>query len=260
MQTYILILIGILVLLLIGVVYFGWRKIINLEIESNKNKYDIEALRGLLSKLLDGDEIEMNPSFFKKERPYNIQMNASELKNRQFGGADGEESNVDTLHSSDDEEEIPDDESTVSIENIEDEDSDSDTDSDDEDSDEDDEDSDEDDEDDEDSEETENSEKDEKPESKEEEVKVNEPEQEVKEINLEKKEDNQETQKTQENDLEEESKTEVKVVEILNKNVKKFPSESLKNYKAGDVVVSKNDGNKYKVVMYKNQKKWKLIE
>ena len=55
MQTYILILIGILVLLLIGVVYFGWRKIINLEIESNKNKYDIEALRGLLSKLLDGD-------------------------------------------------------------------------------------------------------------------------------------------------------------------------------------------------------------
>ena len=46
----------------------------------------------------------------------------------------------------------------------------------------------------------------------------------------------------------------------LNKNVKKFPSESLKNYKAGDVVVSKNDGNKYKVVMYKNQKRWKLIE
>ena len=59
---------------------------------------------------------------------------------------------------------------------------------------------------------------------------------------------------------EEKSKTEVKVVEILNKNVKKFPSESLKNYKAGDVVVSKNDGNKYKVIMYKNQKKWKLIE
>ena len=72
MQTYILILIGILVLLLIGVVYFGWRKIINLEIESNKNKYDIEALRGLLSKLLDGDEIEMSPSFFKKEKPYTM--------------------------------------------------------------------------------------------------------------------------------------------------------------------------------------------
>ena len=259
MQTYILILIGILVLLLIGVVYFGWRKIINLEIESNKNKYDIEALRGLLSKLLDGDEIEMNPSFFKKERPYNIQMNANELKNKQFGGAD--ESEVETLHSSDDEEEIPEDESTVSIENIEDEDSDSDDDSEDEDEDdsEDEDDDDSDDEDDDDSEdeseeeETENSEKDEKPESKEEEVKVNEPEQEVKEINLEKKEDKQEEQ-------EEESKTEVKVVEVANKNVKKFPSESLKNYKSGDIVVSKNDGNKYKVVMYKNQKKWKLIE
>ena len=261
MQTYILILIGILVLLLIGVVYFGWRKIINLEIESNKNKYDIEALRGLLSKLLDGDEIEMNPSFFKKEKPYNIQMNVNELKNKQFGGAD--ESEVETLHSSDDEEEIPEDESTVSIENIEDEDSDSDEDDSDEEEEEDSEDEDEDDsEDDEDEddsedeseeEETENSEKDEKPESKEEEVKVNEPEQEVKEINLEKKEDKQEEQ-------EEESKTEVKVVEVANKNVKKFPSESLKNYKSGDIVVSKNDGNKYKVVMYKNQKKWKLIE
>lgn len=262
MQTYILILIGILVLLLIGVVYFGWRKIINLEIESNKNKYDIEALRGLLSKLLDGDEIEMNPSFFKKERPYNIQMNASELKKQQFGGAD--ESEVETLHSSDDEEEIPEDESTVSIENIEDEDSDSDEDDedseDDEDDDEDDDSEDdededdsedEDDEDESEEEETDNSEKDEKPESKEEEVKVNEPE--VKEINLEKKEDKQE-------DQEEESKTEVKVVEVANKNVKKFPSESLKNYKSGDIVVSKNDGNKYKVVMYKNQKKWKLIE
>jgi hypothetical protein len=262
MQTYILILIGILVLLLIGVVYFGWRKIINLEIESNKNKYDIEALRGLLSKLLDGDEIEMNPSFFKKEKPYNIQMNANELKNQQFGGADEDESEVETLHSSDEEEEIPEDESTVSIENIEDEDSDSDdeededsdeedSDEDDEDSDEEDEDSDEEDSDDEDS----NSEKDEKTESKDEEVKENETE--VKEINLEKSEDNQETQ---ENDLEEESKTEVKVVEVEKRNVKKFPSESLKNYKAGDVVLSKNDGNKYKVVMYKSQKRWKLID
>ena len=265
MQTYILILIGILVLLLIGVVYFGWRKIINLEIESNKNKYDIEALRGLLSKLLDGDEIEMNPSFFKKERPYNIQMNANELKNAQFGGADEEESEVETLHSSDDEEEIPEDESTVSIENIEDEDSDSDDDEEDEDEDSEDEEdddseeddneeeSDEDEDDDSDKEETENSEKDEKPESKDEEIKVNDSEPEVKEINLEKKEDKQEEQ-------EEEAKTEVKVVEIANKSVKKFPSESLKNYKSGDIVLSKNDGNKYKVVMYKNQKRWKLIE
>ena len=253
MQTYILILIGILVLLLIGVVYFGWRKIINLEIESNKNKYDIEALRGLLSKLLDGDEIEMNPSFFKKERPYNIQMNANELKNAQVGGADEEESEVETLHSSDDEEEIPEDESTVSIENIEDEDSDSDEDDSDEDEDEDDSDEDEDEDDSEDEseeEETENSEKDD-------EVKRDVSETEVKEINLEKTEY---TQEIQENVLEEEAKTEVKVIEVANKNVKKFPSESLKNYKAGDVVVSKNDGNKYKVVMYKNQKKWKHID
>jgi hypothetical protein len=264
MQTYILILIGILVLLLIGVVYFGWRKIINLEIESNKNKYDIEALRGLLSKLLDGDEIEMNPSFFKKDKPYNIQMNANELKNRQFGGGD-EESEVDTLHSSDDEEEIPEDESTVSIENIEDEDSDdSEEDSDDSEEDSDDSEEDSDDSDDSDENSDDSEEDEEKTESKDEESKEDKSEQEseVKEINLEKTEDKQE------NDLEEEDKTEIKVVEVkknkedevANKNVKKIPNESLKSYKAGDVVVSKNDGNKYKVVMYKNQKRWKLIE
>ena len=268
MQTYILILIGILVLLLIGVVYFGWRKIINLEIESNKNKYDIEALRGLLSKLLDGDEIEMNPSFFKKEKPYNIQMNANELKNKQFGGADEEESQVETLHSSDDEEEIPEDQSTVSIENIEDEDSDDsdnsdedeDEDEDDDDSEEDEDDSEEDEDDSEEDEETEqsNSEKDE---NENEVEKESLPEEEVKEIKTEEEKEN--------NKDEEEDKTEVKVIEVekkkedevtANKNVKKFPSESLKNYKSGDVVVSKNDGNKYKVVMYKNQKKWKLID
>ena len=59
----------------------------------------------------------------------------------------------------------------------------------------------------------------------------------------------------------------VKVIEIekkkddeVNKNVKKIPSESLKNYKAGDKVVSKNDGNTYEVVMYKNQKRWKILD
>ena len=268
MQTYILILIGILVLLLIGVVYFGWRKIINLEIESNKNKYDIEALRGLLSKLLDGDEIEMNPSFFKKEKPYNIQMNANELKNKQFGGGNEEESDVDTLDSSDDEQEIPEDESTVSIENIEDEDDSDEDDSDDSDEDDSDEDdSDEDDSDEDDSDEDDDSDDEETEESKseKEEEKIElidkqekEPEPEIKEINLEK------TENKQENNLEDD-KSEVKVIEVEKKkddeikNVKKFPSESLKNYKSGDVVVSKNDGNKYKVVMYKNQKKWKLI-
>ena len=60
MQSYILLLLGILVFLLIGVIYFGWRRIISLEIENNKNKYDIEALRGLLSKILSesGDELQ----------------------------------------------------------------------------------------------------------------------------------------------------------------------------------------------------------
>jgi len=274
MQTYILILIGILVLLLIGVVYFGWRKIINLEIESNKNKYDIEALRGLLSKLLDGDEIEMNPSYYKKDKPYNIQMNnANELKNKQFGGEDEDESNVDTLQSSDDEEKIPEDESTVSIENIEDEDDSDEDDEDDEDeddeddSDEDDEDdSDEDDSDEDDSdedvsdEETEETDKEEKEEKEVEKEYFPEPE--VKEI----KHEEEKTEDKNENSLED-NKSEVKVIVIekkkddeVSKSVKKIPSESLKNYKAGDVVVSKNDGNKYKVVMYKNQKKWKLID
>ena len=77
---------------------------------------------------------------------------------------------------------------------------------------------------------------------------------------------NDETEDKNENSLED-NKSEVKVIEVdkkkddeINKNVKKFPSESLKNYKAGDVVFSKNDGNKYKVVMYKNQKKWKIID
>ena len=82
MQTYILILIGILVLLLIGVVYFGWRKIINLEIENNKNKYDVEALRSLLNKLLDGDEVSNNqiPSFFQQSpqmQPSVSEMNSN---------------------------------------------------------------------------------------------------------------------------------------------------------------------------------------
>jgi len=56
MQTYILILLSVLVVLLIGVIYFGWRKLINLEIENSRNKYDIEALRNLLSKILESDD------------------------------------------------------------------------------------------------------------------------------------------------------------------------------------------------------------
>ena len=264
MQTYILILIGILVLLLIGVVYFGWRKIINLEIESNKNKYDIEALRGLLSKLLDGDEIEMNPSFFKKDKPYNIQMNANELKNRQFGGGD-EESEVDTLDSSGDEQEIPDDESTVSIENIEDEDSDDseeETEDSEEDSDDSEEDSDDSEEDSDDSEEeTEETEETKETEPEKEIETESVPELEVKEIKQEEKKTDDNNENCLEND-----KSEIKVIEVEKKkddefkSVKKIPSESLKNYRAGDIVLSTNDGNKYKVVMYKNQKKWKLID
>ena len=66
MQSYILILLGVLVILLIGVIYFGWRRILNLEIENNKNKYDIEAVRGLLNKMLSdgsaGEEFNMGQS------------------------------------------------------------------------------------------------------------------------------------------------------------------------------------------------------
>ena len=60
MQNYILVLIGVLVILLIGVIFYGWRKITQLEIEISKNKYDVEALRNLISKMLDTQEESEN--------------------------------------------------------------------------------------------------------------------------------------------------------------------------------------------------------
>ena len=53
MQNYILLLVGVLIVLLIGVIFYGWRKMTQLEIEISKNKYDVEALRNLISKMLD---------------------------------------------------------------------------------------------------------------------------------------------------------------------------------------------------------------
>ena len=81
MQSYILILLGILVVLLIGVIYFGYRKIINLEIENSRNKYDIEALRGLLSRILEGDDSP--PQNNIQQFPGKQMMNAQELGNMQ---------------------------------------------------------------------------------------------------------------------------------------------------------------------------------
>lgn len=81
MQSYILILLGILVVLLIGVIYFGYRKIINLEIENSRNKYDIEALRGLLSRILEGDDSP--PPNNIQQFPGKQMMNAQELGNMQ---------------------------------------------------------------------------------------------------------------------------------------------------------------------------------
>ena len=61
MQNYILLLIGILVILLVGVIFYGWRKVTQLEIEISKNKYDVEALRNLISKMLDNQEDTEQP-------------------------------------------------------------------------------------------------------------------------------------------------------------------------------------------------------
>ena len=61
MQNYILLLIGVLVILLVGVIFYGWRKVTQLEIEISKNKYDVEALRNLISKMLDNQEDTEQP-------------------------------------------------------------------------------------------------------------------------------------------------------------------------------------------------------
>ena len=133
MQSYILILLGVLVVLLIGVIYFGWRRILNLEIENNKNKYDIEALRGLLNKMLSdgsgGEEFNVGPSAqFQEAEILKMMQQQQQQQQQQYFQKQKmqvmeDESEDETLESSDeDDDEIPDDEeSTVSIEDSEDE-------------------------------------------------------------------------------------------------------------------------------------------
>jgi len=141
MQTYILILLAILVVLLVGVIYFGWRKILNLEIEQSRNKYDIEALRGLLSKILSEDNLESeqvanannlaqlqqqaNQQQMERDlhQQYKREMEQFEQNNEQVLGQQFnipqriEDTDVQTLESTDNE--MPEDiESTVSIESL----------------------------------------------------------------------------------------------------------------------------------------------
>ncbi len=121
MQSYILILLGVLVILLIGVIYFGWRRILNLEIENNKNKYDIEALRGLLNKILSdssgGEEFNLPQSnqyqeaeilkMLQQQQMQQSQQKQSNPQNKKEKIID-DETEDDTLESSDEnEEEIP---------------------------------------------------------------------------------------------------------------------------------------------------------
>ena len=77
MQSYVLILLGILVVLLIGVVYFGWKKVISLELEFSKTKYDLEAIRGLLTKMLDNNEDTENVVNNVQEAQINAQVLAN---------------------------------------------------------------------------------------------------------------------------------------------------------------------------------------
>ena len=53
LENYILILLGVIVALLVGVIFYGWKKVTSMEVELNQNKYDVEALRNLLNKMFD---------------------------------------------------------------------------------------------------------------------------------------------------------------------------------------------------------------
>lgn len=132
MQSYVLILLGVLVILLIGIVYFGWRKITNLEIELSRNKYDIEALRNLISKMLDSNDESEENTFFNKTQlsnqynPVNVEMNQKMTESLPVNNLNLESYNenqvpqnspnveVSTLNSSEET-----DDSTVTIESIE---------------------------------------------------------------------------------------------------------------------------------------------
>lgn len=266
MQTYVLLLLGILVVLLVGVIYFGWRKIINLEIESNKNKYDIEALRGLLSKILSEEGQFEQVQNAERIAQYQGAMNNIQ-ESQDYGEEEvvekriinevnlpvrEEESDVDTLESTD--EKMPEDlESTVSVESINSEDT-------------------------EEKEETEDETEDEEAQKMiEKELELEETEEvgentgkdsgdepeiesetEEEQINLEEKEE----EVKNDVDIDEYNK---RLEEMVTKTAdikkgKRLPNEAAKSFKIGYKMVSQNDGKMYEVVGRGNGKRWKQIE
>jgi len=282
MQSYVLILLGILVVLLIGIIYFGWRKLITLEIENSRNKYDIEALRGLLSKILSegGEEVNeqlqaaqaleaMQQQRFvqqsgHQDNVYNVPV--QETIAREFNVLNEKtETDVQTLEST----EIPELESTVTIENIEST------------------------EDNSEEEEVENTgEEDEEEEAirlMKEELGDDDTEEET--VALEKEEGDEEAKQLIEEELEKEEDSVVvaqedddkengdepevdekandldaynrRLEEMLAKQSgtkrRRQPSESAKNYKVGFRKESAFDGNEYEVVMNGKSKKWVLV-
>lgn len=274
MQQYILILLGVLVILLIGVIYFGWRKLMNLEIEASRNKYDIEALRSLLSKILEGDE---PPTFQELQSLQSKQINnAQKLEKMQTQinspfqqqfpvqqnnipqqkyEEESLESDVDTLESTEDK--VPEDEeSSVSIESLgsteeegEDISDDSEEESEEEASEESEEEESEVDEEEEDSD-------DEAQKLIESELALDDAEDDVKvEVNGDKGDEPEE--KNEEETVEEDVKN-VQVGDMKKRN-KKVPNEAAKDFRVGYRMKSTNDGNTYEVVKNGNRKSWKLV-
>jgi hypothetical protein len=250
MQSYILILLGVLVVLLIGVIYFGWRRILNLEIENNKNKYDIEALRGLLNKMLSdggGEEFNVGPSVQFQEAEILKMMQQQQQQQQQYFQKQKmqvmeDESEDETLESSDeDDDEIPDDdeESTVSIEDGE----------------EDDEEDDEEEEDDED-------EEDEDDDEDEDEIDEDELDALLKqELGI--KDESSEIpveESVKEKTIEDLPKEDIKLETEAEKEGKKVPNQMAKLFKTGHRLKSENDGNMYEVIGSGNSKKWKLVD
>ena len=293
MQTYILILLAILVVLLVGVIYFGWRKILNLEIEQSRNKYDIEALRGLLSKILSEDNLEseqvanannlaqlqqqanqqqmereLNQQYKREMKQFEQQQNREQVLGEQFNVPQRiEETDVQTLESTDNE--MPEDiESTVSIESLESSDNEEENDA----TEDDGEDATEDDEEDRDGEEEEDGEEDEKENGEDEEDEEEEAQRMIEreleleeesgvEVRDEDKEVGDEPENVTGTDLEEYNK---RLEEMLNKTGdikkgKKVPNESAKKFEIGYKMVSQNDGNTYEVIGHGKGKKWKIV-
>ena len=291
MQQYILILLGVLVILLIGVIYFGWRKIMNLEIENSRNKYDIEAIRGLLSKILDGEEIPTPPVLggqqmnnaqnlekmqnqinipFQNFQPPQFQQNTTEnIQTSQFPSSqkineESLESDIETLESTEDE--IPKkEESSVSIESLGSSD-------------------DEIEEETEESEKSDESETEEETESEESEDESSEEDEddeaqklieselaiededvkeEEKPVETKKGDEPEELQEEQQEEHHEETVDEdvknIQTNDTKKGNKKNVPSEAAKDFRVGYRMKSSNDGKLYEVVMNGNRKRWKLI-